>query len=324
MNRFARVLRRLSSVMVILLPLSALAAAPACPTIGVGPTSLPDGVVGSAYTQTLSATTGNPPSAFAPAAYGVDSGVLPTGLAINAGQLVGTPTSTGAFDFAISASDAASCSGSRIYRVSVVCGSFTIAPPTHAVVGTAYNQTLVASGGAAPYTFALDTASPLLPTGLTLASDGTLSGTAQAGSGGSYALQIDVSDASSCSNAAVAVTLIVDESPAFTSVNSTTFTVGSAGSFLVTATGYPAPTLSTGSALPGGVTFDPLSGVLAGTPAAGSAGTYPVTFSATNSLGTTTQNFTLTVTDAPTFTSANAATFTVGTSGTFTVTASGS
>ncbi len=42
---------------------------------------------------------------------------------------------------------------------------------------TAYSQMLVAAGGTAPYTFALSSGSGPLPDGLTLASDGTISGT---------------------------------------------------------------------------------------------------------------------------------------------------
>ena len=51
-----------------------------------------------------------------------------------------------------------------------------------------------------------------------------------------------------------------------------------AGSFSATATGFPAPTLSETGALPSGVTFNTATGVLSGTPAAGTGGTYPLTF----------------------------------------------
>jgi hypothetical protein len=87
--------------------------------------------------------------------------------------------------------------------------------------------------------------------------------------------------------------------PAITSATIANFTVGSAGSFTVTTTGYPAPALSASGSLPGGVTFtDNGNGTatLAGTPAAGSVGTYPLTFNANNGVGTAaTQAFTLTV-----------------------------
>jgi hypothetical protein len=88
----------------------------------------------------------------------------------------------------------------------------------------------------------------------------------------------------------------VGTAPAITSVNSTTFTVGTAGSFTVTATGFPTPTLSESGTLPSGVTFDPTTGVLSGTPAAGTLGAYPLTFTAANGVTpNATQSFTLTV-----------------------------
>ncbi len=116
----------------------------------------------------------------------------------------------------------------------------------------------------------------------------------------------------------------VNQAPAITSANSTTFVVGSNGSFTVTATGSPTPTLSMSGMLPGGVTFTPATGVLSGTPAAGTGGTYALVFTASNGAGSdATQNFTLTVNEAPAITSADSATFTEGNFGSFTVSASG-
>src|SRR5205085_11568762 len=61
-----------------------------------------------------------------------------------------------------------------------------------------------------------------------------------------------------------------------TSANTKTFLVGTAGTFTVTATGSPAPTLSlTSGTLPSGVTFNATTGILSGTPT--TAGTFPLT-----------------------------------------------
>src|SRR4029077_12262293 len=112
-----------------------------------------------------------------------------------------------------------------------------------------------------------------------------------------------------------------------TNGNSTTFSVGSAGTFTVTATGFPKPTLSETGALPGGVTFtDNGNGTatLAGTPAVASGGTYNLTITAHNGVGAdATQSFALTVNAAPTVTSPMGATFTIGSAGTFAVTTTG-
>jgi hypothetical protein len=116
---------------------------------------------------------------------------------------------------------------------------------------------------------------------------------------------------------------------AITSLNSTTFTVGTAGSFTVTATGVPTPTVieSSTDTLPSGVTFNAATnaptGVLSGTPAAGTGGTYTLHFTAFNTVSSITQTFTLTVNQAPAITSPATATFTTGTPGTFIVRTTG-
>ncbi|MFO1412746.1 MAG: FG-GAP-like repeat-containing protein [Burkholderiales bacterium] len=70
--------------------------------------------------------------------------------------------------------------------------------------------------------------------------------------------------------------------PVFTSPAAVEFTIGSAGSFTVTAGGTPAPALSLGTALPAGLTFHPASGTLDGTPAVGTAGSYVLALTAAN------------------------------------------
>jgi hypothetical protein len=87
--------------------------------------------------------------------------------------------------------------------------------------------------------------------------------------------------------------------PLITSPASTTFVVGSPGTFTVTATGFPTPMLSEAGTLPSGVTFNATTGVLSGTPAAATNGSYPLTFTASNSVNTNTQDFSLTVNPAP-------------------------
>ena len=90
--------------------------------------------------------------------------------------------------------------------------------------------------------------------------------------------------------------------PAITSASAATFSAGAAGSFTVTTSGAPAPSLVQGGAvLPAGVTFADNrdgTGTLSGTPAAGSVGTYALSFTAINVGGSTIQNFTLTVSEA--------------------------
>ena len=128
---------------------------------------------------------------------------------------------------------------------------------------------------------------------------------------------------------ASAAMTVLGTPPTILTANSTTFTVGSAGSFNVVTTGNPTATLSDGgAALPSGVTFTNNgngTATLAGTPAAGTAGTYNFTVTASNGVNpNATQGFTLTVHQAPAIISGNSTTFTAGTTGSFTVSTSGS
>ena len=123
-------------------------------------------------------------------------------------------------------------------------------------------------------------------------------------------------------------TVTYNVAPLITSANTTTFAIGAAGTFTVTATGYPIPTIAhTAGALPSGVTFtDNGNGTatLAGTPSPGTANAYTLTFIASNGVNPDdSQIFTLTVTEAPAFTSADNTAFVVGSAGSFTVTTSG-
>ena len=200
-----------------------------------------------------------------------------------------------------------------------IAPAFTSANATTFVVGSAGSFSVTANG-APPPSFSVTGA---LPSGVSLSPSGVLSGTPAAGTGGSYPITITANNGVS-PNATQSFTLTVNQPPAITSANSTTFTVGTAGTFTVTTTGFPTPTLSVTGTLPAGVTFDAGTGVLSGTPAAGTGGTYTLQFKAANGVGSdATQSFTLTVNQPPAITSANATTFTAGTAGSFTVTTTG-
>ena len=118
-------------------------------------------------------------------------------------------------------------------------------------------------------------------------------------------------------------TLTVLFPPTITSANHATFKVGTAGTFTpVAKAGYPNTTTITESGkLPSGVTFT--SGKLSGTPAAGTGGSYPITFKAANSAASSTQAFTLSVDQAPVITSAATAIFIKNLAGSFTVKTTG-
>jgi uncharacterized protein (TIGR03437 family) len=149
---------------------------PACPAITLGPDSLPKGVSGVSYQQALTATGGAGPYQFA-----LTSGLLPPGLTLSReGVLSGTPMTAGAYRFTLSGSQVSSlCAGNREYTLTItsLCPALTLNPPTlpGGTQSAAYNQTVTATGGTAPYFFALS--SGALPPGLSLSNAGMLSGT---------------------------------------------------------------------------------------------------------------------------------------------------
>src|SRR5205823_4996624 len=149
-----------------------------------------------------------------------------------------------------------------------------------------------------------------LPSGVTFVDNhngtATLAGTPAAATGKTYSLTFAASKGTA-SPAPPTFPLPVAPpipAPVLTSGSSATFTVGTAGTFSVTTTGTPTPSLTESGTLPSGVTFkDNGNGTatLSGTPAAGTAATYTLTFTATNGIGTpATQNFTPTVTSSST------------------------
>ena len=266
---------------------------------------------------------GNPAPTFS-----VPPGSLPTGVTLSsAGVLSGTPAAGtgGLHTFTITASNGISPDATQSFTLTVnEAPTITSAAATTFTVGSPGTFTVAATGYPLP-TFGT---TGTLPTGVTLnAATGVLSGTPAAGQGGSYSFTITASN--TISPAATQVfTLTVDEAPTITSANATSFEVNTPDTFTVTASGFPASTFSiTTGTLPTGVTLNGATGVLSGTPALGTNGTYPITLKAANGTAPdATQAFTLTVGNfvPPTITSASSATFTINTAGTFTVTATGS
>jgi hypothetical protein len=274
--------------------------------------------VGTSGTFTVTAS-GVPSPTFS------ETGALPNGVSFNdsTGVLTGTPSTGtgGTFDLTFTASNGVNPNATQSFILSVdEAPVITSANGAAFTVGTSGTFTVTASGFPTP-TF-LD--SGMLPAGVTFSdTTGVLSGTPQSGSGGTYDLSFTPTN-SVATGTPQSFTLIVDQAPAITSTNGATFTVGMPGTFEVTTSGTPGPTLSETGALPNGVAFNASTGQLSGTPQSGTGGTYDLTFTASN--GTTpnpTQSFVLIVDQAPAFTSTNGVTFTAGTAGTFTVTASG-
>ena len=289
---------------------------------------------GSAGTFTVTST-GSPTAAI------TETGALPSGVTLvdngnGTATLSGTPATTanGSYPITVTAANGVSPNATQSFTLTV-----SAAPAAPAI--TSGNAVTFTAGAAGTFTVT-STGSPTaaitetgaLPSGVTLVDNGngtaTLSGTPAASTDPSYPITITAANGVS-PDASQTFTLTVDPAnaaPVITSAGATTFAVGQAGTFSVTTTGTPTAAISATSspALPAGLTLvDNGNGTatLAGTPAAGSQGTYAVTITAANAAGTATQSFVLTVNSGLAITSAASATATAGSGFSFTVTTTG-
>jgi DNA-binding beta-propeller fold protein YncE len=169
----------------------------------------------------------------------------------------------------------------------VIVGSTSLADP-----GDQFMEFQFQTASATPAATFTETGT--LPAGVTLSPSGLLSVSTTPGTGGTYPITVTASNGVA-PDYSETFTLIINDAPVITSsAAELTFHAGAAASFTVTATGLPAPTFSETGALPAGVSFSP-AGVLSGTPAGDTAGSYPMEVTATNSAGTATQELTLAV-----------------------------
>lgn len=267
--------------------------APAAPVITSGiAATFTEGVAGSFRVT----ATGSPAPTFA-----VTTGNLPVGVSLNSttGAVSGIPAAGTAspYPITITATNGTAPDATQIFTLTVnQVAAINSANSTTFTVGTAGSFPVTALGSPAPTL----SESGALPSGVTFTSGtGVLGGTPGPGTGGAYPIKFTAHNAAG-SDAIQNFTLTVNQGAAVTSATSTTFTVGSAGSFTVTGTGTPAPTFTEAGSLPTGVTFNTTTAVLSGTPAAGTAATYMITFTAHNGVGAdASQSFTLTVLPAP-------------------------
>ena len=251
------------------------------PSLSITTAGAFDGTEGSYYSSTFQATGG-----VGSYDWYISSGSLPAGLSLDpdAGQVTGVPTGTGTSTFDVTVSDAAGDTATQSYSVDVaqvpLTISSTLAPAT---VGTYYTGNVTPSGGQSPYGWSL--VSGTLPDGLTFdPSTGAITGTPT--QSGSFPLQVSVTDSSSPNQQVTAnITLVVAPEPTLT-LSGQTPAHGVVGDVYTSGIGYsgglgPYAWAVTGGSLPPGLTMDPASGMVVGTPT--TAGSYPVTVQVTDS-----------------------------------------
>ena len=250
-----------------------------CQTITVTNPSVSTGTVGTPFSQSFSQS-----GATGTATFSLASGTLPSGLTLASnGTLSGSPAQSGSFPITVSVTDSNGCSGTgQTYTLVVACQTITVTNPATptATVGTPFSQTFTQSGGIGAVVF---TTTSTLPSGLTLAADGTLSGNPT--QTGTFAITALVTDSNGCTGTGGAYTLVVAcQTITVTNSAGTTGTVDAplSGTFTQSG-GIGATTFAvTSGSLPPGTSLSG-AGVLSGTPSA--PGTFPITVTATDANG---------------------------------------
>ncbi len=129
-------------------------AIPAPPLTITSISPLPSGALTVAYSQALIAVGGV--GAFT---WDISAGTLPTGLSLSgAGDLIGTPTASGSFNFTARLTDGVGTQAAKAFTLVVTPAPLiitTTAPLPDGIVGTAYSQTLAANGGVQPYAWSV-------------------------------------------------------------------------------------------------------------------------------------------------------------------------
>lgn len=158
------------------------------PALQITTGTLPGGQTQVVYSATLAASGGTTPYTWSLA-----SGTLPSGLALSSsGQVSGTPTAVGVSSFTVSVTDAASHSATKAMSITIAPASLAVQTTSlqNGTQSVAYSATLAASGGTPPYTWSVFSGS--LPSGLSLSSSGTVSGTPTAA--GLFTFIVEVRD----------------------------------------------------------------------------------------------------------------------------------
>src|SRR6202158_4244491 len=243
---------------------------------------LTGGRVGRTYSTVLNASGGA-----APYKWGVRGGVLPPGLVLSSlGQITGSPSTIGSFDFTAEVSDSAARAVAGAFNVSIGPPELVISTSSlpSGSVGAPYSATLTGSGGTSPYTWTVSAGT--LPAGLSLnASNGAITGTPTAAISATP-LTFKLTDSESPADATT-VTLALTIAPATLQITSTSLPNGQVGtSYTATlaAGGGVTPytwALANGT-LPAGLSLNAATGGISGTPTA-TSNTSPLTFKVSDS-----------------------------------------
>jgi hypothetical protein len=228
-------------------------------------TSPPAGTVNTPYTGTIGVTGGTSPYTCT-----ITAGTLPAGLTISNCTITGTPTTAGTTTLTVKATDsstptALTTTGPVTLVINPPAPTLTLTSPPPATVDTPYTGTIGVTGGTGPYTCTV--LSGAVPAGLTI-NNQTITGTPT--TAGSSTLSVKCTDSSNPTVSTTGpVTITVQPLPPLTFTGTLpSATVNVPYSQTLTAQGGLAPYTYaiTAGALPPGITLDPTTGVISGTP----------------------------------------------------------
>ncbi|NOK20099.1 Ig domain-containing protein [Corallococcus carmarthensis] len=227
--------------------------------------SLPEAVETVAYSAQIQARGGTPPYTFNATAQ------LPAGIALDTdGRVTGAPTRAGDLALPVEVTDQSTqpkrASGNLTLHVRPLLRVAGPEPLADAPNNRAYAERVSATGGKAPYSFAL-APEQSLPAGLTLASDGLITGTTTQAGKKEFTVVVTDSDTPPQSvSARLSITLVA--APGTVTLMSRavpTGRVGSDYSYTVRTAGGTVWSVKAG-ALPPGILLDTKEGTLSGKP----------------------------------------------------------
>ncbi|MBW8355015.1 MAG: autotransporter domain-containing protein [Pseudomonas sp.] len=197
-----------------------------------------------------------------------------------------TPTAgfSGSDSFTYTATNTSGTSSPATVTITVTPPTLAITPTTlpDGTQGAAYSQTLSATGGTAPYTYAISAGS--LPAGLSLnTSTGVISGTPSAS--GTNNLTVTATDANSATGSRAYSLVINGLAPVANAVSATVAANSSANPITLNITGGAATSVAVASAASHG-TASASGTSITYTPTAGFSGADSFTYTATNASGT--------------------------------------
>ena len=248
------------------------------PTLTLTPSTLPGGQAGVVYSSTAFAASGGT------APYRFAATGLPQGLSLNAaGVLSGTPTQFGTFTVLVTTADATSATATTRFTLSINAPLAFAAPTSLAngQVGLTYPAaSATTTGGTAPIIWSASG----LPAGLAMSPSGQLSGSPTAS--GAFTVTLTARDAV---GATVSRTLSLSVAARLAIAGPATLPAGQVGTGYTATTmlssGGTAPVTWSAIGLPAGLSINPATGAITGTPT--SAGATTVTVAVADAAGAT-------------------------------------